>query len=107
MIRFALGAALALAVGGSAAAEDSGIVIAIKNHQFVPPTVQIPAGAKVKLVVRNEDNTTSEFESSDFHREKVVPAGGQVVVFVGPLGPGSYEFFDDFHRDTRGHLIAK
>jgi hypothetical protein len=28
-------------------------------------------------------------------------------VFVGPLDPGSYEFFDDFHNDTRGHLIAK
>lgn len=107
MVRFALGVALALAVAGSAAAEDSGTVITIKNHQFVPSTLQIPAGAKVKLVVRNEDKTTSEFESVDFHREKVVTPGGEITVFVGPLDPGTYEFFDDFHPDTRGHLIAK
>ena len=33
--------------------------------------------------------------------------GGQITVFVGPLDPGSYEFFDDFHNATRGHLVVK
>jgi plastocyanin len=108
MVRLALGAALlAVALAGPARAEDAAVVIAIKNHQFVPGTVEIPAGTKVKITVRNEDDTTSEFESVDFHREKVVQPGHEIVVFVGPLDPGSYEFFDDFHPDTRGHLIAK
>jgi hypothetical protein len=50
---------------------------------------------------------TAEFESSSLHREKIVNPGSQIAVFVGPLDPGSYEFFDDFHGETRGHLIAK
>jgi hypothetical protein len=31
----------------------------------------------------------------------------EIAVFVGPLDPGSYEFFDDFHLETRGHLVVK
>ena len=81
--------------------------ISLKNNQFVPSEIQIPAGAKVKLVVRNDNATPSEFESTQFHREKVVGPGQEITVFIGPLDPGSYEFFDDFHPETRGHLIAK
>jgi heme/copper-type cytochrome/quinol oxidase subunit 2 len=81
--------------------------ILLKNGQFVPNEVQIPAGVKVKLVVRNDNQVASEFESNQFHREKVVGPGQEITVYVGPLDPGSYEFFDDFHPQTRGHLIAK
>jgi plastocyanin len=108
MHRLALGGALlAIVVGGSALAEDTGVIIAIKDHHFVPSDVEIAAGTKVKLVVRNEDPTTSEFESVELHREKVVQPGHEIIVYVGPLDPGRYEFFDDFHPETRGHLIVK
>jgi hypothetical protein len=90
-----------------ALADDSSFSIVLKNNQFVPRDVQIPAGTKVKLVVRNENPTPSEFESIQFHREKIVPPGQEITVFVGPLDPGSYEFFDDFHPETRGHLVVK
>ncbi|TAL02899.1 MAG: cupredoxin domain-containing protein [Rhodospirillaceae bacterium] len=88
-------------------ADDGGIVILIKDGQFVPNEVPIPAGQKVKLIVRNQDSSMSEFESVEFHREKVVTPGGEVTVFVGPLEAGSYEFFDDFHPKDRGHLVVK
>jgi plastocyanin len=108
MDRLMLGAALLAVLGAvPALADDAGVVIAIKDHHFVPETVEIPAGTKVKLIVRNQDQTTSEFESVEFHREKVVQPGGEITLFVGPLDPGSYEFFDDFHPDTRGHLVVK
>lgn len=108
MYRSCLSAALlAVIVQVPAFAQEPDFVITIKNHQFVPATVEIPAGTKVKLVIRNQDQTTSEFESIEFHREKVVQAGGEITVFVGPLDAGSYEFFDDFHPETRGHLVAK
>jgi plastocyanin len=108
MLRLALAAALlAVIAPAPAPAEDAGVVIAIRDHHFVPETVEIPAGAKVELVVRNEDKTTSEFESVQFHREKVVQPGSEITVYVGPLDPGSYEFFDDFHPETRGHLVVK
>ena len=69
--------------------------------------MSIPAGAKVKLIVRNQDASMSEFESIDFHREKAVPPGSEITLFIGPLDAGSYEFFDDFHPGDRGHLIVK
>jgi plastocyanin len=100
-------AMLALAVTAPAVADDPSFAIMLKNNQFVPSEVAIPAGAKVKLVVRNDNQTTSEFESTQFHREKVVTPGQEITVFVGPLDPGSYEFFDDLHPQTRGHLVAK
>ncbi|HKS89118.1 MAG TPA: cupredoxin domain-containing protein, partial [Stellaceae bacterium] len=62
---------------------------------------------KVELVVRNEQAIPAEFESTSLHREKVVTPGGSVSVYVGPLGPGRYEFFDDFHPATRGFVVVK
>ena len=100
-------ALLALAVAAPSLADDPSYPITLKNNQLVPSEVQIPAGVKVKLVVRNDNPTPSEFESTEFHREKVVAPGQEITVFVGPLDPGSYEFFDDFHPETRGHLVVK
>lgn len=98
---------LGLLLATPALADDPTFPISLKNNQFVPSEVQIPAGVKVKLVVRNDNQTASEFESNQFHREKVVAPGQEITVFVGPLDPGSYEFFDDFHPQTRGHLVVK
>jgi plastocyanin len=100
-------ALMGLMLATSALADDPSFAISLKNNQFVPSEVQIPAGVKVKLVVRNENQTASEFESNQFHREKVVAPGQEITVFVGPLDPGSYEFFDDFHPQTRGYLVVK
>jgi len=98
---------LVLAVSAPALADDPSFSIVLKNNQFVPSEVQIPTGVKVKLVVHNSNPTASEFESTQLHREKVVLPGQEITVFVGPLDPGSYEFFDDFHPETRGHLVVK
>jgi plastocyanin len=98
---------IVLILASPAVADVPSFAITLKNNQFVPSEIQIPAGVKVKLVVRNDNATPSEFESSQLHREKIVTPGREITVFVGPLDPGSYEFFDDFHPQTRGHLIAK
>jgi len=98
---------LFLAVAMPALADDPVVTITLKDHQFVPSEVPVPAGVKVQLLIKNEQPVTAEFESNSLHREKIVNAGGQIIVFVGPLDPGSYEFFDDFRGDTRGHLVAK
>jgi hypothetical protein len=102
---FALPLLLAAAI--PALADDPVVTITLKGHQFVPAEVPVPAGVKVQLLIKNEQDVTAEFESNSLHREKIVSAGGQIAVLVGPLDPGSYEFFDDFHNATRGHLVAK
>ena len=91
-----------------AAAEDAPDQhLNIKNHAFVPQELTVPANHKIKLTIKNDDTTPVEFESDDLNREKVVPANGSVTVYLDPLDPGTYEFFDDFHRDTTGKIIAK
>jgi plastocyanin len=105
----AIACAASLVLGAALPARAAGtdIVIAIKDGKFVPSEVPVPSGTKLKLIVRNQDSSTSEFESSEFHREKVVAPGQEIWVLVGPLDPGRYEFFDDFHPKNRGHLVVK
>ena len=106
---------LAFAIAGlvtltltSPAHADGDFTLTIKDHKYDPEDLAIPANTKVKLIVKNADTTPEEFESFDLNREKVVAAGSQIEVYVGPLDPGKYEFFGDFHQDTaRGHLIVK
>ena len=100
-----LGLLLVFAV--SAFAEEPTVRIILRDHQFVPADVPVPAGVRIKLIIRNEQATNAEFESTSLHREKIVGAGTETAVFVGPLDPGRYEFFDDFHAETRGRLVVK
>ena len=100
-------AAVVVALAGPALAQEPTVTITIKDHQFVPSEVPIPAGVRVELSIRNEQVTPAEFESTSLHREKVVPPGSSASVFVGPLQPGRYEFFDDFNTATRGVLVAQ
>ena len=90
-----------------ALAEEPKVTIAVRDHQFVPAEVKVPAGVKVELIIKNEQTVPAEFESTALHREKVVPPGATASVFVGPLKPGRYEFFDDFHSATRGVIVAQ
>ena len=90
-----------------AQAQNPTFSIAIHDNAFDPPELTVPAGQKIELHVTNERAAASEFESAELRREKVVTPGQQITVYVGPLRPGTYEFFDDFNPQTRGHLIAR
>lgn len=106
-------AALALALlavpAASVWAEDAAVYrISIKEHHFVPDSVTIPANAKVTLIVSNEDATPEEFDSIPLRREKVVPAGKEITILLGPLKPGSYAFTGEYHEDTaKGTVLVK
>ena len=101
--------ACGLLLGSAASGADDGDVrLVLRDHKFVPAEVTVPAGKKVKLVIENQDATAEEFESYELNREKVVAGKSQITVFVGPLAPGRYPFFGDFHKETAaGVLIAK
>ena len=103
-----LSLALILAMATSASAQDPAFTLVIKDHQFQPTEIEVPAGQKIALTVKNNDSTPEEFESTELRREKVVPGSEQITVYIGPLKPGKYEFFGDFNPKTaRGHVIAK
>lgn len=99
---------LTLAITTSVAAQGPSYMLEIKDHKFHPTEMEIPAGQKIALIVKNNDATPEEFESTELRREKVVPGGDQITVYIGPLKPGKYEFFGDFNPKTaRGQIIAK
>ena len=86
----------------------SDYVLTLKDNQFSPKELEIPAGQKVKVIVKNQDSTPAEFESHDLKREKIISGNSQATIFLGPLDAGKYEFFDEFHEDTtRGFVIVK
>lgn len=99
--------AVALLAQNAAQAAES-YTLSIKDHRFNPAELEVPAGQKFKLVVRNEDSTPEEFESKSLKREKIVKGKSEIILNLGPLEPGSYEFFGEFHEESaKGRLIAK
>jgi hypothetical protein len=96
-----------LAVGTPARADDLPTLV-FRQHRFVPARIEVPAHVKFQLKVQNTDDSSDEFESVDLNREKLVAPGQTITVFLGPLDPGEYKFFGDFHQDTaQGVLVAK
>lgn len=98
---------LTLSTGVRVHADDSvNLSVTLKNHQFDPAELHAPPGKQIAIHVKNLNDIVSEFESSDLHFEKIVPVGSEVTVYVRPLQPGRYNFFDDFHHATQGYLVV-
>jgi len=95
-------------VSGIAFAEVKEFRLTIKDHRFNPSEITIPANEKVKLLVENLDATPEEFESHSLNREKIIPGKSKAVIYVGPLKPGSYDFFGEFNPKTAtGKILVK
>ncbi len=99
---------LASATAGPAVAGKPVFELEIRNHLFWPSELVVPAHTKVKLLITNNDPTPEEFESYELNREKVIMGRRTAVVFIGPLAPGEYPFFGEFHPKTaQGKVIAE
>lgn len=111
MMKKALPAILACSVllfSALPAQAESPYVLTIKDHKFNPEVLEVPAGEKVKLRIVNEDPTPEEFESHELKREKIIKGNSEAVVLIGPLEPGTYPFFGEFHEDTaKGSILVK
>ena len=95
-------------LGHSAKAAEPTVSLTLKDHKFDPTELTIPANTRVRFIVKNLDATPAEFESDDFKAEKIVPAGKEVSILVGPLKAGTYEFHDEYHETTsKSRLIVK
>lgn len=87
--------------------EGVSIAISVKNHRFEPARPTATANVPITLRIRNLDSTPMEFESVSLRVEKVVVGNSEGLVRLRALSPGDYQFFDDFHQDTRGTLAVK
>lgn len=98
----------AAGAGTGARAQDAAeVAIAVKDHHFQPGEIRAPANRPLTIRVKNLDSTPMEFESLSLRVEKVVAPGSEGVVHVRALAPGRYDFWDDFHQETRGTLVVQ
>lgn len=108
MIRFSKLFVLTSILAFSASAYAQDYTLVIKDHAFNPAELSIPADTKVKITVDNQDATPAEFESHDLKREKIIPGKSKAIISIGPLKPGTYKFFEEFHEDTtKGVIVVK
>jgi Cupredoxin-like domain len=92
----------------SLASESSQTELRYEQGHFVPAQLTVPANQPLRIKVINAAAQPIEFESFELNRERVVPPGGEITVYLPSLSAGSYNFFDDFNRDaTQGTLVAK
>ena len=89
-------------------AADLEMGLTLKDHQFVPATLKVPAGKKVKLLVNNTDATPEEFESHALNREKLIAGHARATIYIGPLSPGQYPFWGEFNeKSAHGVIVAE
>jgi heme/copper-type cytochrome/quinol oxidase subunit 2 len=106
MISTALASVALMALAPTPAPAADAIVLTLKDHRFAPAEASVPAGERFRIEVENQDTTPAEFESSDLRVEKIVVPGGKITLMAGPLKPGTYKFFDDYHPDTATGTIT-
>lgn len=99
--------ACALLTAPACAQEGTSVTISVKNHRFEPARASARANVPITLRIRNLDPTPMEFESVSLRVEKLVVGNGEGVIRLRALAPGDYQFFDDFHAETRGALVVK
>jgi hypothetical protein len=98
---------LAAACLPASAQQAVSVTVSVKSHRFQPAEIHAPANVPIELRVKNLDAAPMEFESVSLRVEKVVTGNSEGIIRIRPLAAGRYEFFDDFHPETRGALVTK
>ncbi|MGP1628709.1 MAG: cupredoxin domain-containing protein [Giesbergeria sp.] len=106
--RFALTAAVVWVASAAHAQELPTFKLEMKNGQFTPTEIVVPANTRFKLELHNTGTDAEEFESLELKKEKVLAPGATSFLVFAPLKPGSYRFFGEFHPDTaQGHIVSR
>jgi plastocyanin len=105
--KIALLATAALLAGAAHAADLPTFKLEMNDGKLNPARIEVPAGQRIKIEVRNIGKGAAEFESVQLRKEKVLAPGADSFVVIAPLEPGEYKFFDDFHQQAQGVIVAK
>jgi len=99
--------AFVLAAPVAYAQQTANLSVSVKNHKFQPAELHAPANVPIMITVKNLDSAQMEFESVSLRVEKVIGGNGQATIRIRPLGPGRYEFYDDFNPQAGGVLVVR
>ncbi len=100
-------AMVATFAGAAHAADLPTFRLEMNDGKLNPVRIDVPAGQRIKIEIYNTGKGAAEFESVQLRKEKVLAPGGQSFVVIAPLSPGEYKFFDDFHQQAQGLIVAK
>ncbi|MEB0121552.1 cupredoxin domain-containing protein [Pseudomonas sp. CCI1.2] len=92
----------------TAHAELPSYELILRDGHFTPALLEVPAGERFKITLKNLGQGPAEFESTPLRVEKVLSAGVTTFVVIHPLRPGHYPFFDEFNPQLpEGGILAK
>ena len=84
------------------------VPVTIRHNRFETTVERVSPKTPLLFRVTNKGKSLEEFESYDMAFEVVVRPGQTVEIPVSGLGPGTYEYFGDFHpRTARGTITVK
>lgn len=106
-MRGLVGIGLLVVAAVSGAADLPTFKLEMKDGVLNPARISVPAGQKIKIEIHNLGQSAAEFESVQLRKEKVLAPGAQSFVVIAPLQPGEYKFFDDFHAQAQGVIVAR
>ena len=82
--------------------------LSLHDGHFTPALLEVPAGQRFKIILKNVGEGPAEFESTPLRVEKVLSPGVTTFVVIHPLRPGHYPFFDEFNPQLpEGAILAK
>ena len=103
----ALWLGLGWATGARAQAAPAALptwTITVKDGVFTPKRLEVPAGQRIKFILKNEGPGPLEFENADLHVEKILAAKAESFVVI-KLPPGEHMFVDEFNIATGEMLV--
>lgn len=99
-------ALLLLCLMQGARAEDTQVYeISIRRGVITPAALNVKAGSRIKLSIKNEGPGPSEFENLELRVEKVLAPGTASFVVMRVPQSGSYRFVDEFHPEAPGMML--
>lgn len=105
--KIAILATMASLAGAAHAADLPTFKLEMNDGKLNPARIEVPVGQRIKIEIRNTGKGAAEFESVQLRKEKVLAPGAESFVVIAPLDPGEYKFFDDFHQQAQGVIVAK
>jgi hypothetical protein len=82
--------------------------LSMRDGRFTPAQLEVEAGQRFKIVLKNDGQGPAEFESTPLRVEKVLSPGVTTFVVIHPLRPGQYPFFDEFNPQLpEGSILAR
>jgi len=107
-----LAATLVACGGGATTAAGPTVTVELSDFKFSPETVEVPAGQKVTLELRNKGSVEHDFTVEAIGLKAIVKAGQTATRVVGPFTAGTtYELVCTTagHKESGmvGKLIVK